>query len=82
MSRLICNLKCKKLTTDMYIKFTKCHVLSLQSGDIRITISIIIVIVISNNISVQFVEIKSAEDDNTLQTVNTAFGEKNTSRFS
>ena len=60
----------------MYIKFTKWHVLSLQSGGIRITISIIIFIVISNNISVQFVEIKCAEDDHTLQTVNTKFGEK------
>ena len=63
----------------MYIKFTKWHVLSLQRN---ITISIIIFIVISNNISVQFVEIKCAEDDHTLQTVNTEFGEKTTSRFS
>ena len=72
-------MKCKILTTDMYVKFTKWHVLSLQSN---ITISIIICIVISNNISVQFVEIKCAEDDHTLQTVNTEFEEKTTSRFS
>jgi len=57
----------------MYIKFTKLHVLSVQSN---ITISIIIFIVISNSISVKFVEIKCAEDDHTLQTVNMEFGEK------
>ena len=34
---------------------------------VRITISIIIFIVISNTISVQFVEIKCAEDDHTLK---------------
>ena len=60
----------------MYIKFTKWHVLSLQSAGIRITISIIIFIVISNNCSAQFVEIKCAEDDHTIQTLNTEFGEK------
>ena len=58
----------------MYIKFTKWHILPLQS--VRITISILIFIVISNNISVQFVEIKCADDNHTLQTVNIEFGEK------
>ena len=42
-----------------------------------IPISIMTFIVVSNyNISDQFVDIKCAEDDHTLQTVNTEFGEQ------
>ena len=43
---------------------------------VRIIISIIIFIVISNNISVQFVEIKCAKDGHILHTVNKEFREK------
>ena len=67
----------------MYIKFTKWH-----RDDTHFLFKVGVHnyydhIFISNyNISVHFVEIKCAEDDNTLQTLNTEFGRKNyASRF-
>ena len=65
------HLKCQK-NHDRHVH-QMAHTFSFKVG-VRTTISIKFFIAISNYIiSVQFVEIKYAEDDHTLQTINTEF---------